>query len=200
MKVLYLARPGDVSPWYHDFDSALGEEFEVVRCAPGRPFASQVQGVLAVADEGTPFEAGMVRDAREAGVKLWQLILEGYDQLDLDLFQANGSPVANTPGQFSERALAEHALMLMLCAIKGFSRSQQDLKAGLFYRSLGGELDGRTLGLIGTGASGRGARPAVPATRPAGRRDKPARARGRRSRPARHRGPGRAGQTRRPAV
>ena len=156
IKVLYMARPGNVSTWYQDFGSALGGEFEVVRWAPGRPFASQVQDVLAVADEGVPFEAAMVRDAREAGVKLWQLILEGYDQLDLGLFQANGIPVANTPGQFSGRALAEHALMLMLCAIKGFSRSQQDLKTGHFYRSFGGELDGRTLGLIGTGASGRG--------------------------------------------
>jgi phosphoglycerate dehydrogenase-like enzyme len=155
MKVLYMARPGDLSPWYHDFAAALGEEFEVAMWAPGRPFASQIQDALAVADEGTALEPGMVAEARGAGVKLWQLILEGYDQLDLDLFRANGIPVANTPGQFSARALAEHALMLMLCTIKGFSRSQQDLRAGVFYRSFGGELDGRTLGLIGLGTSGR---------------------------------------------
>lgn len=155
MKVLYLARPGDVSPWYQDFVTALGDEFEVVRWAPGQPFASQVQDALAIADEGAPLEPGMVPQAREAGVKLWQLILEGYDHLDLGLFRANGIPVANTPGQFSGRAVAEHALMLMLCTVKGFSRSQRDLKAGVFYRSFGGELDGRTLGLIGLGASGR---------------------------------------------
>jgi lactate dehydrogenase-like 2-hydroxyacid dehydrogenase len=93
MKILYLARPGDVNPWYQDFVTA-----------------------------------------REAGVKLWQLILEGYDHLDLGLFRANGIPVANTLGQFSGRALAEHALMLMLCTVKGFSKSQRDLKAGVFYR------------------------------------------------------------------
>lgn len=155
MKVLYLARPGDLSPWYQGFAAALGDGFEVVRWAPGRSFASQVQDALAVADEGAPFEPGMVPQAGEAGVKLWQLILEGYEQLDLGLFKTNGIPVANTPGQFSSRALAEHALMLMLCASKGFTRSQQDLKAGVFFRSFGGELDGRTLGLIGTGASGR---------------------------------------------
>ncbi len=45
--------------------------------------------------------------------------------------------------------------MLMLCTIKGFSRSQRDLKAGVFFRSFGDELYGRTLGLIGLGASGR---------------------------------------------
>jgi D-3-phosphoglycerate dehydrogenase len=155
MKVLYLARPGDASPWYQAFVAALGDEFEVVRWAPGQPFASQVRDALAVADEGAPLEPGMIPQAREAGVKLWQLILEGYDQLDLGLFRANGIPAANTPGQFSGRALAEHALMLMLCTVKGFAKSQRDLKAGVFYRSFGGELAGRTLGLIGLGASGR---------------------------------------------
>jgi|HubBroStandDraft_1064217.scaffolds.fasta_scaffold1932816_1 hypothetical protein len=48
VKVLYMARPGDVSPLYQDFGSALGAEFEVVRWAPGRPSAAQVRGVLAV--------------------------------------------------------------------------------------------------------------------------------------------------------
>jgi phosphoglycerate dehydrogenase-like enzyme len=156
MKVLYMARSGDVNPWYEGFTGALGDEFDVVRWTADRSFASQVQDALVVADEGVSLDAGMVPEAREAGVRLWQLILEGYDHLDLDLFRANGIPVANTPGQFSSRALAEHALMLMLCAIKGFPGSERDLKAGVFYRSFGGELYGQTLGLIGTGASGRG--------------------------------------------
>ncbi len=155
MKVLYLTEPGNVSPWYDDFVAALGAEFEVSIFAPGRPFASQVQDAVAVVDAGRYFQPDMVPVAREAGVRLWQLLLEGYDHLDLDPFRANGIPVANAPGQFSARALAEHALMLMLCTIKGFSRSQQDLKAGVFSHAVGGELCGRTLGLIGLGTSGR---------------------------------------------
>jgi phosphoglycerate dehydrogenase-like enzyme len=155
MKVLYVTEPGNMSPWYQDFAAALGGEFEVLMWTFDRPFASQVQDALAVVDAGTFFEPRMVPEASKAGVKLWQLILEGSDHLDLDLFRANGIPIANTPGQFSARALAEHALMLMLCTSKGFSRSQRDLKAGVFYRSVGDELYGRTLGLIGLGASGR---------------------------------------------
>src|SRR5580700_3788780 len=127
MKVLYRARPGDATPGYQDFVTALGDGFEVVKWIPGQPFAAQVHGALAVADEGVPVEPDMIRQAREAGVKLWQLILEGYDHLDLGLFRANAVPVANTPGQFSGRALAEHALMLMLCTVKSFPRSQRDL-------------------------------------------------------------------------
>ncbi len=156
MKVLYMARPGDASPWYRDFIAALGDEFDVVRCADDRPFALQVHGAMGVADEGVSLQPDFVPEAHQAGVKPWQLILEGYDHLHLHLFGANGIPVANTPGQFSAQALAEHALMLMLCSINGFTRSQRDLHAGVFYRSFGGELHGRTLRLIGTGASGRG--------------------------------------------
>jgi len=155
MKVLYLGRPGDLGPSYQDFVAALGEGVEVATWVPGQPFAAQVKGALVVVDEGTVPLSAMVAEASEAGVRLWQLILEGTDQLDLDLFRAEGIPVANTPGQFSSRALAEQALMLMLCTIRGFPRSQRDLQAGVFYRSFGGELDGRTLGLIGLGTSGR---------------------------------------------
>jgi phosphoglycerate dehydrogenase-like enzyme len=155
MKVLYMSDPGDVSPWYDDFVAALGGEFEVLMWAPDQPFASQVQDAVAVVDSGASLEPGMASQASGAGVKLWQLVLTGYDRFDLDLFRANGLPVANTPGQFSARALAEHALMLMLCTIKRFSRSQRDLRAGVFYRSFGDELYGRTLGVIGLGTSGR---------------------------------------------
>ncbi len=155
MKGLYMTKPGNVSPWYEEFVAALGGDFEVVTWAPDRPFDAQVKDALAVVDVGASLEPSMVPEAGQAGVRLWQMLSAGYDQLDLDLFRANGIPVANTPGQFSARALAEHALMLMLCTIKGFSRSQRDLKAGVFFRSFGDELYGRTLGLIGLGASGR---------------------------------------------
>ena len=155
MKVLYVAQPGVVNPWHEDFATALGDEFEVPMWTPGQPFAAQVQDAVAVANVGAFFEPHMVPEAREAGVKLWQLFFEGYDQLDLELFRTNDLPVANTPGRFSERALAEHALMLMLCTAKGFSRSQRDLKAGVFARAFGHELHGSTLGLIGLGTSAR---------------------------------------------
>ncbi len=155
MKVLYMAQPGNAGPWYADFVAALGTEFEPVMWAPDQPFAPQVRDALAVVDNGAALDPGMVPEARAAGVKLWQVTLDGYDQLDLGVFRANGIPVANTPGEFSARALAEHALMLMLCAVKGFSASQSDLKAGVFGRSFGHELYDRTLGLVGLGTSGR---------------------------------------------
>jgi phosphoglycerate dehydrogenase-like enzyme len=155
VKVLYMTRPGNPSPQHHDFVSALGDGFDVTMWVPDQPFAPQVQGAIAVVDAVISFDPAWIPAAREAGVKLWQLLLAGYDQLDLDAFRANGIPAANAPGQTSARALAEHALMLMLCTLRGFTASQRDLRAGVFYRAFGHELSGRTVGLIGLGSSGR---------------------------------------------
>ncbi len=64
-------------------------------------------GAVAVADLGAisdtlaPVARTVVREARNAGVKLWQLISVGYDRVDLDAFRSVGLPIANIPGQFS---------------------------------------------------------------------------------------------------
>lgn len=155
MKVLYMTSPGNPSPQRQDFVSALGDGFEVTTWTPDQPFDAQVQGSIAVVDATVAFDPAWVPAAREAGAKLWQMLLAGYDNLDLDVFRSNDLPVANTPGQFSARGLAEHALMLMLCTLQGFTKSQHDLRSGVFFRAIGHELSGRTLGLIGTGSSGR---------------------------------------------
>jgi phosphoglycerate dehydrogenase-like enzyme len=155
MKVLVMSKPGNFSPWADDFTRALGDGFEVARWNSEKPFAEQVRGAVAVADIGAPLAGSMIEQARDAGVRLWQMISAGYDHLDLDAFRASGIPVANTPGPFSATALAEHALMLMLMLVRRFRQSQEQLAEGLFFRSFGEELAGKALGLVGLGASAR---------------------------------------------
>jgi phosphoglycerate dehydrogenase-like enzyme len=154
MKVLFLSKPGNSSPWFEDFCAELGPHYEVVFWSPDQPFADQVAGAPVVVDLGAPLTPEMVEAAHESGVRLWQLISAGYDHLDLASFREKGILVANTPGQFSAPALAEQALLLMLCIARSFRRSQEDLRRGTFYRTFGDELSGKTLGLVGLGASG----------------------------------------------
>ena len=52
-------------------------------------------------------------------------------------------------------ALAEHALFLMLLFAKNFSESQSNIQAKILCYPLNEELEGKTLGLLGLGASGR---------------------------------------------
>jgi phosphoglycerate dehydrogenase-like enzyme len=75
--------------------------------------------------------------------------------VDVQYILDRGFPLANTPGPFSSVALAEHALFLMLYFAKNFVTSQQNLRHGIFYRPMNEELEGRTLGLVGLGASAR---------------------------------------------
>jgi phosphoglycerate dehydrogenase-like enzyme len=155
MKVLVLSKPGNFTPWADDFAQALGDGFQVAIWDPDKPFAEQVHGAIAVADIGAPLTGAMIEEARDARIRLWQMISAGYDHLDLAAFRASGIPVANTPGQFSATALAEHALLLMLLLVKRYRQSQEQLAEGVFFRSFGEELAGKTLALVGLGASGR---------------------------------------------
>jgi len=150
-----MSKPGNFAPWADDFAEALGDGFEIALWESEKPFAEQVQGAIAIADIGAPLSGSMIEEARDAGVRLWQMISAGYDHLDLDAFRASGIPVANTPGQFSATALAEHALLLMLMLVRRFRQSQEQLADGVFFRSFGEELAGKALGLIGLGASAR---------------------------------------------
>jgi phosphoglycerate dehydrogenase-like enzyme len=70
-------------------------------------------------------------------------------------FLKKGVPFANTPGTFSATALAEHALFLMLSLAKNFATSQDNVRSSVCNLPLNSELQGKTLGLIGFGASGR---------------------------------------------
>src|SRR4029077_4535570 len=60
-----------------------------------------------------------------------------------------------TPGQFSSIALAEHALFLMLLFSKKFFESQRSVRNQVLCEPMNEELHGKTLGLLGFGASGR---------------------------------------------
>jgi D-3-phosphoglycerate dehydrogenase len=90
-----------------------------------------------------------------AGVRLWQVLGNGLDHVDVAYLGAKGMPLAHTPGPFCGIALAEHVLFLMLCFAKNFPASQGNVRTKVFYQPLNDELQGKTLGVIGLGASGR---------------------------------------------
>jgi phosphoglycerate dehydrogenase-like enzyme len=88
-------------------------------------------------------------------VKLWQVLGTGLDHTDVAYILKKGIPLANTPGQFSSVALAEHALFLMLFFSKKFFDSQRSVRNQVLCEPMNEELHGKTLGLLGFGASGR---------------------------------------------
>ena len=156
MKVLYLNVPGMLQPWYDDFRTAVGEGHTVCLYDPAKPMAPQFQDVEVVVDQGGSVGTRALIDAAlSARVKLWQVLGTGVDHVDVAYFLEKGLTLANTPGPFSAVALAEHAMFLMLYFAKRFDEHVRNIRQKVFYFPLGEELAGKTLGLVGLGASGQ---------------------------------------------
>ncbi len=79
----------------------------------------------------------------------------GYDKVDLASATKNGVAVTFTPGT-NENSVADLAMALMLSAARFVPSVNADVKNGGWGRTLGGEMWGKTLGVIGLGRIGKG--------------------------------------------
>ncbi|HXG02191.1 MAG TPA: NAD(P)-dependent oxidoreductase [Candidatus Binatia bacterium] len=77
----------------------------------------------------------------------------GTDNVDLDAAGRHGVTVCNTPG-VNARAVAEHALALMLAAARRIPRIDREMREGRWPRELLTQLLGKTLGVFGIGTIG----------------------------------------------
>jgi D-3-phosphoglycerate dehydrogenase len=156
VKVLFLGEQGSGPEWYEGVRQACGSEHAVSVLDPQKPIAEQFVGINCVVDQGGSVGTHEMMDAaRKSGVKFWQILGTGLDHVDVPYLLKCGFLVANCPGKYSAIALAEHSLFLMLYLTKQFPATQDEIprrrRAGLVL----GELYGKTLGLVGFGASGQ---------------------------------------------
>ena len=78
----------------------------------------------------------------------------GFDSVDVSAIKDLGRVLTNTPGG-NEPAVADHALALMLAVSKRVVESHRRLQSGDWRAIVGGELHGKTVGLVGLGRIGR---------------------------------------------
>ena len=157
MKVLFLGEaPEKSQPWLGDFLACAEGVCAVMLYDPDRPLDEQFAGVDVVVDLCRGGDTPEVVDsARAAGVRLWQVISTGLDKVNVEYILSQGLTMAYTPGRLSAIALAEHALYLMLHFAKEHPRNQRNIHEGTWFQPICSELCGRTLGLVGFGASAR---------------------------------------------
>ena len=79
----------------------------------------------------------------------------GYDNVDLASARDNGVVVCKTPGA-NAQAVADLAFGLMLCCARRLPMLDRGTKSGEWPRSTGIELYGKTIGILGLGAVGKG--------------------------------------------
>ena len=79
----------------------------------------------------------------------------GLDRVDLDAAKVKNIPVCNTPGA-NAQAVADLAFALILCAARKVPVLDRKTREGQWPRSTGIELYGKTIGILGLGAVGKG--------------------------------------------
>lgn len=120
------------------------------------PLVDQVRGTSVVVDIGG--RAGVLESlgaVRQLGLELVQVMGTGTNHIDVERLAAAGVNVANCPGETGAVSVAEHAFMLMLMLARRsplWTRAFDEIGWG---RPFGAEVSGRTLGLIGFGASAK---------------------------------------------
>ena len=120
-----------------------------------KPLADQFAGKKVVIDIGGWGRAEHVAAGEAAGVQLWQVVGYGLDHLALDEVIASGIPLARLPGSTTAVALAEHAMYLLLAVVKQANLARPALMEQHFFDADALELAGRTIAILGLGASGR---------------------------------------------
>ncbi|WP_022853250.1 NAD(P)-dependent oxidoreductase [Thermodesulfatator atlanticus] len=80
----------------------------------------------------------------------------GYDHIDIDFCKQNKIAVYRVP-DYGAHVIAEHALALLLTAVKNIPQAIEKTRKGIFnYQGLRGyELKDKTIGIVGTGRIGK---------------------------------------------
>ncbi|HEX8917680.1 MAG TPA: D-glycerate dehydrogenase [Chloroflexota bacterium] len=102
------------------------------------------------------------RDVLEAGsghLKICANVAVGFDNIDVQAAEDNGILVSNTPGVLTDTT-ADFAWTLLMCVARRVCEGQAFLRDGKFHgwgimMFLGGDIHGKTLGLVGFGRIGQ---------------------------------------------
>jgi len=142
------------SPWCDNVKAALGDRHDLKELDDDLPLAPQFAGVDVVIDQGGSRGTREMMDAA-TDCRLWQIVGTGFDHFDVAYIKTKGIPTSNTPGLFSDVALAETAMMFVIMLSRRYREAVEYFREGRLYGPLGYELENQTLGIVGFGASGQ---------------------------------------------
>jgi phosphoglycerate dehydrogenase-like enzyme len=130
----------------------LGTPLRLVEADPGRPLEEQVANASALIPS-----MGRVTAAVIAAAPRLRLVVQfgaGLEGVDRGAAAARGIAVRNVPG-VNAQAVGELALFLMLALARRLPRHGRSFEGRVVGDPVGTELRGKTLGIVGLGASGK---------------------------------------------
>lgn len=138
-------------------ERVLGEfgKFEVAPDTSEETLMSLLDGTLGIVVRGEgKAPASIIESAKD--LKVIGRPGAGYDSVDIKAATARGIPVVYAPGQ-GAAAVAEGAMALLLTLVKKIPLFDQAVKSGNWnerYETMGRDMEGSTLGIIGLGQIG----------------------------------------------
>lgn len=139
----------------------LGEVIEIYGSPIGEELAAQLEGIdVAITEPMLPkFTSDFFKFNRS--VKMIYVHGRGYDNVDIYEAKRRGVLVARVPGWCENEAVAEHAVAMLLEAVKKLSKAREFVKSGewlkkgeSFSEFSGKSLRSMTIGIIGFGYIG----------------------------------------------
>ena len=156
IKVLYLPHPvGAVEQKNSLLSEQLRREFNFRifdRSVAPNP---QFDGIEVIVDLGGNITAELISIAAQAGVKYIQVQTNGLDHVEVEKILDAGITLAHCPGDLSSVSLAEGAMMFILMLAHGYGFATDEFFQGKVFSFQGMEVAGRSLGILGFGASGQ---------------------------------------------
>ena len=115
----------------------------------------QFQGFEAIVDAGGNIRPEWVGVAARAGVKFIQAQTNGLDDVEVEKILDAGIILAHCPGELSKVSLAEQAMLFILLLARRYGEAQRNFEERKLYEPLTMELEGRSVAIVGFGASGQ---------------------------------------------
>ena len=156
LKVSYLPHPIiNVEERHQYLPEILLKEFDTEIFDRSKDALSQLTGREVIVDLGGNIEPELVDVAAKAGIKYIQVQTNGLDHVEVERIIEKGMILAHCPGHLSSVSLAEGAMMFILMLAHDYGNATNQFYAGTVFSANGLEVEGRTLTIVGFGASGQ---------------------------------------------
>ena len=156
LKVSYLPHPiVSVEERHQYLPEILLKEFDTEIFDRSKDALSQLKEREVIVDLGGNIEPELVDVAAEVGIKYIQVQTNGLDHVEVERIIEKGMILAHCPGHLSSVSLAEGAVMFILMLAHDYGNATDQFYAGTVFSANGLEVEGRTLTIVGFGASGQ---------------------------------------------